>query len=356
MNTHKPSNYSPNILWSIYTHRMLAEGVHYRDILDLKERIDRYGNWSATWAEFASAAEKRGDQALKAGLHRTGAAELTRASLYYFFSQFVDWHNPTVKRNSYKRAAEIFCRASPYLDPPQRRVEIPYRGETLPGYLRLPNQSTRSPLVILLGGLDTTKEEQLVISDLCVQRGLATLSFDGPGQGETYYKMKMTNEFEQALKAVLDFGESLEQIDKNRMGIIGRSMGGYYGPRIAALDGRIKAAVAWGAMFKLDPEILPELTTDGLMYVTGSKDRTELKRYLDTVDLSDVVSRIKCPLMIVHGGLDQITPTDNMTRMKEGVSGPVETLFWEDSVHCAHDRSHLCRPAMADFMMRHLAD
>jgi 2,6-dihydroxypseudooxynicotine hydrolase len=59
----------------------------------------------------------------------------------------------------------------------------------MPGYRRLPAGSQRPPCVILLGGLDTTKEDYQVVNDLCVERGLATLAFDGPGQGETLFRM-----------------------------------------------------------------------------------------------------------------------------------------------------------------------
>lgn len=349
------SPYDPSFLWSTYIHRMLAEGVHYRDLLDLQARIKSYDDWSAAWSEFAQSADDRGDRALQLNFLHTAGAEFSRASLYYFFAQFVNWKNPEVKRTSYERCVLAFNRAAAYLDPPQRRLEIPFSGINMPGYLRLPKDISNPPLVILLGGLDTTKEEQLVISTLCVRRGLATLSFDGPGQGETFYRRKMSAEFERALSAVFDFAESLPEVDRNRIGIIGRSMGGYYGPRIAALDKRVKAAVAWGAMFSLNASSLPELTTDGLLYVTGSQDRSQLRPYLDSVNLADVVSQISCPLMIVHGGLDRITPTENMTLMKEGASGPVETVYWEDSVHCCHDRAHICRPAMADFIKKALA-
>jgi 2,6-dihydroxypseudooxynicotine hydrolase len=209
--------------------------------------------------------------------------------------------------------------------------------------------------VILLGGLDTTKEEQLVISTLCAQRGLATLAFDGPGQGETFYRMKLTAEFDRALAAVLDFLEGRPEIDPGRIGIIGRSLGGHYGPRIAALDRRIKAVVAWGAMYHLkNYATMPKLTQDGFVYVTGSRTLEEARPYFESISLEGLASRITCPLQIVHGGLDRITPTENATRLAAEAKGPVEILLWEDSAHCAHDRSHICRPAMADFMAKHL--
>jgi 2,6-dihydroxypseudooxynicotine hydrolase len=99
---------------------------------------------------------------------------------------------------------------------------------------------------------------------------------------------------------------------------------------------------------------MPELTQAGFMYVTGSKSLDEARPYFESVDLDGIAERITCPLMIIHGGLDLITPTENAYMLRDAAKGPVELLFWEDSIHCAHDRSHLCRPAMADFMKKWL--
>lgn len=131
-------------------------------------------------------------------------------------------------------------------------------------------------------------------------------------------------------------------------------MGGFYAPFIAACDKRIKAAVAWGAMYHLrNYASMPELTQAGFMYVTGTRSLEEARPFFESLDLNGIASRITCPLMIVHGGLDRITPSENAFLMQKAVRGPTELLFWEDSYHCVHDRSQICRPAMADFMARH---
>jgi hypothetical protein len=59
--------------------------------------------------------------------------------------------------------------------------------------------------------------------------------------------------------------------------------------------------------------------------------------------------------MIVNGGQDPITPSENVDLMKAEAGGPTEVLYWADATHCGHDVPHLCRPAMADFMCQHLA-
>ena len=42
------------------------------------------------------------------------------------------------------------------------------------------------------------------------------------------------------------------------------------------------------------------------------------------------------------------------TRLVKEARGKTETLIWDDSFHCCHDRAHIVRPAMADFMARNL--
>jgi 2,6-dihydroxypseudooxynicotine hydrolase len=343
-------------LWQNVMDRFLAEGAVYRELRDLQQRIARYEDWCSAWAEVGRATEERAQRLLESDCTQTAAADLWRSSIYYFFAQFLLWDDAAAKRATYADCARVFRKASNYLDAPQQPIEIPYRDITMLGYLRLPPGIKRPPCVLLLNGLDTTKEEQLVISNLCIQRGLATISFDGPGQGETFYNMKMTPDYVQAVQAALDFAESREEIDTDRLGIIGRSLGSHYAAHAAMLDRRIKAVVAWGSMFNLhNYRSIPPLTLAGFVYVTGSKTLDEARPYLESIDLARVGGRIKCPLMVVNGGRDPITPRENIDMMQSLGDDIVEVLFWEDGSHCAHDRPHICRPAMADFMRRYLA-
>jgi 2,6-dihydroxypseudooxynicotine hydrolase len=344
-----------DFLYQTYTYRFLAEGVAWRDLEDLRARMEAGRDWAPAWTQTAQEAEARADRALDAGCRLTAGTELARASLHHFFAQFLLWDEPVAKRAAYLRCADAFRRAAPLLDPPLERLDIPFRDTALPAYLRRPPGVSRPPCVVLLGGLDTTKEEQLVISTLCVQRGLATLAFDGPGQGETYDRMKLGPDFEQAVAAALDLVERRADVDPARVGIIGRSLGGHYAPRAAALDRRVKAAVAWGAMYDLKNwATMPALTRQGFAHATGAPSVEDARPFFEAVNLEGLAGRITCPLQIVHGGLDRITPAGNATRLAAEAQGPVEMLFWEDSVHCAHDRAHICRPAMADFVARHL--
>ncbi len=337
-------------------HRILADGVHYRDLMDIRAEIPDWASWPEVWSKYAAEAERRGEARLAQRANRTAGEELARAALYYHYGQFLTFDDLKRKRQVHDLKVRAFQRAAELLDPPLQRVEIAFESIKMAGYLRLPRGVERPPCVILMGGLDTTKEDYLTVNNLCIQRGLATLVFDGPGQGETQFEMLWRPDYDQAVTAVLDFVEKCPEIDPSRIGIIGRSMGGFYAPKAAANDARVKAAVAWGAMYHLrNIAEVPAHTLEGFMYVSNSRTVEEARAFFECVNLEGVAERIRCPLLVVHGGLDTITPMDNATRLVKEARGEVETLIWDDSPHCCHDRAHIVRPAMADFMMRRLA-
>jgi 2,6-dihydroxypseudooxynicotine hydrolase len=338
-------------------HRFLADGVHYRDLMDIKAATPNWESWPKVWSQWAAETESRGEKALAGNAKATAAAEFARASVYYHYAQYLLYDNVPEKKRIHAQKIKAMARALPLLDPPMERVEIPFENAKMAAYFRLPKGVKNPPCVILLGGLDTTKEDFLTVNNLCIERGLATLAFDGPGQGETSFQMLWRKDFERSVSAVIDYLEMRPEIDKNRIGIIGRSMGGHYAPKAAALDKRIKAVVAWGAMYHLrNLAEMPEHTRDSLVYVSGTKSVAEALDFFKSINLKGIAEKITQPLLVVHGGLDILTPMDNAVSMIEDAkgSGKVETLMWDDSIHCCHDRSHIVRPAVADFMARNL--
>lgn len=336
-------------------HRFLADGVHYRDLIDIRAAAPDWKSWPETWSKWAAAAEKRGEAALAAKTTLTAATEFARASLYYHYGQYLLFDDLELKKKVHDKKRDAFKRAAPLLEVPMERVEIPFENIKMSGYFRTPPGVKNPPCVILLGGLDTTKEDYLTVADHCLRRGLATLAFDGPGQGETVFEMRWRTDFEKAVVAAIDYVEKRSEIDPSRIGIIGRSMGGFYAPKTAAIDKRIKALVAWGVMYHLQNLAnVPKHTLEGFMFVSNSKTFEDAKKFYDTIDLSKYAPQITCPTLVVHGGLDVITPIDNATSLIKDLKCKVETLIYDDSVHCCHDRAHIVRPALADFMLRNL--
>ncbi len=109
---------------------------------------------------------------------------------------------------------------------------------------------------------------------------MATLVFDGPGQGEAQYDFPIRGDYEVPVKAVLDYVETRERSRYARIGMWGVSLGGYYAPRAAAFDKRIKACIALGGPFDWGAacDTLPELTREAFRVRSHAKTTEEARQ------------------------------------------------------------------------------
>src|SRR5439155_25053551 len=114
----------------------------------------------------------------------SAAAHHTRAAVCYHFGEFLFVIDPGEMRRAHLKAVECRNLALPHLRPPGERVAIPYEGKHLYGNLRKPAAVARAPIVVMCMGLDSAKEEMDDYENRFLARGLATLAFDGPAQGE----------------------------------------------------------------------------------------------------------------------------------------------------------------------------
>jgi 2,6-dihydroxypseudooxynicotine hydrolase len=340
--------------------RMLSDGIPFADIRAAEE-IAAEGSdvdWFDLWMARADFYEDLGSAAVDAGNSLSGGQWLWNASLSAHYAQFMWFHDPGRREAGQRRKVELFDRAAPHLSPPGERVEIPCGDAKIPGYLRLPAAaSSPLPCVVLIGGLESTKEESHLFEDLCLARGMATFAFDGPGQGELYFDVKLGPDFERYTSAVLDRLVERDELDAERFGVLGRSLGGHYAPKAAAGDDRFAACCAWGACFDLsDLDTMPAHTRRGFIYVTGIEDEDRAVEHLRTsIDLAPVADRIRCPTLLLHGAHDVIFGMEQVDKYREGlVNAELEVQVEEDGDHCCHNMGHLVRPRMADWMAAEL--
>ncbi len=117
------------------------------------------------------------------------------------------------------------------------------------GVLRQPPGAGPHPVVIMIPGLDSAKEELRSTEELFLERGLATFSVDGPGQGEAEYDLAIRGDWEVPGAAIIGHLAAEPTLDAGRIGVWGVSLGGYYAPRVASGDERVRACVALAGPF-----------------------------------------------------------------------------------------------------------
>jgi dipeptidyl aminopeptidase/acylaminoacyl peptidase len=210
--------------------------------------------------------------------------------------------------------------------------------------------------VIMAMGLDSAKEEADCYEQSFLARRMATLSFDGPGQGEAEYDFPIRGNYETVVRAVLDHIETRQDLDAARIGLWGVSLGGYYAPRAAAFEPRVKACIALSGPYDFAEawDGLPELTREAFRVRSHCATQADAKRNAATLSLKGVASRITCPMFIVTGKLDRVIPWQDAERLARDVKGPCELLIVEDGSHVANNRGYRWRLQSADWMAERL--
>jgi 2,6-dihydroxypseudooxynicotine hydrolase len=256
------------------------------------------------------------------------------------------------------RAVEIYWEASPLFSPPSLPADVPYDGTTIHAFLRLPRDVERPPCVVLIGGANSNMINMHAVSGYYLERGMATLGFDGPGQGEFYARtgrpLRVAH-FDRALGAVADWLQKDGRVDGSRIGIYGRATGGLLAIHAAASDKRFKAVVAHPGSFNFanffDQVFLPTLVSHRLEMCSflGAKTLDEGSRLVrEELTLEAVADRVDFPILSVCSADDETMPTSESHILKERVKGPVEMVTFPGKGHGGPSRLSL--PLEADWL------
>ena len=171
--------------------------------------------------------------------------------------------------------------------------------------------------MLLLPGLDSTKEEFFHWENVFLARGMATLSLDGPGQGETGYHTVIHPDYEVGPTAMLDHLAGRGDLDLQRVGVVGVSLGGYYAPRTAAFEPRIKAVCAIGGPYDFGEFFAerPAISRETFLHHSGTDTLEAAQAVASRLSLAGVAERIAQPFLVIFGKLDRLVPYQQAERV-----------------------------------------
>jgi len=204
-------------------------------------------SWEIELTELAKRVEKRGKDVLERKHFISAREQYLRAYAYYraVLGTMVP-NDPNFKINL-KKAISCFQKAAELFDPPIEPIRIPFEGKILPGYfIKAENDGKKHKTLIMIGGGETFAEDQYYfIAPAALKRGYNFLTVDLPGQGGLPLEgLYFRHDTEIPLKSVIDYALSRKEVDSEKLAVYGISGGGYYVPRAAAFEKRIKACIA----------------------------------------------------------------------------------------------------------------
>jgi dienelactone hydrolase len=366
-----PGNYR----WSYNTLLAFASGGQLGDVdlvlNRLKGKLGDEEAWIREWRWLGERLEARAAVNLREGGRQSASDNLYLACLYHTIGEHFIPPNDPRRMASYRHVLATFDQARGLARWPIERVEVPYEGSVLPSYF-MPSITGegRRPAVIFLCGLDTTKElSYLRIRDQLALRGMHCLAVDTPGIGEALkvHHLPTRPDYEVPVGAAIDYLQSRADVDPNRIGIIGSSLGGYYVARAAAFEPRLRAAVAWGVIYDYQEVWRRRLTIGGaigapkfqLMFVTGTDNMDDAVARIADFKVAPIGARVKCPFLIAHGAEDQQVPAGDAEKMFAAIGASDKELKIFDgenggAAHCQFDNQPPALQYIADWLVRKL--
>jgi pimeloyl-ACP methyl ester carboxylesterase len=373
--------FEDNYVWNMAVNLALGMGASIGDIDDASRSLkplaksrdhaaaekffDAWSGLGAKLKRLAADDEKRG-RLLSAG------AKYRRAFISFIQAERMQRPDFAPRQEAFREALDCFSRFLKNTRQNCRRVEVPYQHTTLPAlFIGAQNAKGDAPCMVHFDGLDVTKEiiYLLGIPGALAERGISTLVVDNPGVGESLRLKGLHNssEAEVPAGAAVDFLQSMSGIDRDRIGIMALSLGGYHAPRAAAFEPRFKCCVAWGAnydwgetqrrRYEAKEQRLPvPHYWDHVAWVFGKSSIEDVIEVSGKLSLKGILHRIKCPILVVHGENDrQITLAQAQQLVAECTSSPkaelhVQTLADGGAEHCGVDNVAPTREVICDWI------
>lgn len=312
------------------------------DFIGIRSRIRKYNDIAREYTRAAVRREKLARQ-FEADGHPIAAREsYFIAALLYGSAQWpiFEVSRENLALNDKKAAA--YAKYIELADHEIRKVEVPFEGKSLPGYLHLPLKrgSGKLPAVWAIGGMDSIKEVGAALyGDKLLERGIAVLALEGPGQGECCVREihPTATNWMQAGPLVLSWLRSQPEIDPDRIALSGVSMGSFWGTQVASVDDRLKGVVLRSVCHEPGMNTIFNVASPSFklrfMYMTGYKDEAEFDKFAQTLSLKGVGEKVKVPYLVMAGEDDQLSPIQYTYDLFETISAPKQLLVYEGAEH-----------------------
>src|SRR5512132_3520680 len=257
--------------------------------------------WGSEWGKLGARHEANAEELAKLGKKEAEEAYY-QAYEYYRIGRYPVPSSPA-KINCYQGALRSFLKAAPYLDPPLERIEIPFEGKKVVGYLQIPRGVNRPPVVMHWGGVDGWKEDRRSNSEVLHKEELATFTIDMPGAGENPC-----------------------------LGQDPRAERTFWAAKLAHTEPtRLRGAVNWGAgVHRTFQEewLRPALTLTASQYLMGPASLLDARSYIFGVKTLEEVLAIAPSLSLVTQGLiDQPCAPLLCINGKEDDQHPISDLY-----------------------------
>lgn len=312
------------------------------DFAGIRERVKKMADIGPAFATVARRREAKAKAAQAEGRLVTARDNYFMAAIHWAAAQWPYDQNdePNIALNEKKR--ECYAEYAALADHRVEAVWIPFRGKAIPAWFHLPPgyQGGRVPVVISIPGMDSFKEAMVALyGDRWLNRGIAVLAIDGPGQYEApmlglYFS---TDAWAETGPAVVDWLAARPEIDAARIGVTGTSFGSFFGTVLTAHEPRVRACAVMSVCHEpgchtIFQEASPTFKKR-FMYMSGIVDEDEFDKFRATITWEGHADKIRVPYLCVAGEAEELSPLEHSERLVAALNGPKQMVVYQESRH-----------------------
>ena len=312
------------------------------DFAGIRERVKKMADIGPAFAAVARRREAKANAAAQADRKITARDNFFMAAVHWGAAQWpYDENDETnIAYNNKKR--ECYAKYAALSDHHVEAVWVPFKDKAIPGWLHLPPGYTggRLPVVISVPGMDSYKEIQVALyGDRFLNRGMAVLAIDGPGQYEApmiglYFSME---NWMAAGPVLVDWIAERSELDATRIGVSGTSFGSLFGTVLTANEPRIRACAVMSVCHEpgchtIFQEASPTFKKR-FMYMSGITDEDEFDEFRKTITWEGHAEKIRAPYLCVAGEAEELSPLEHSEDLMAALKGPKQMVVYQESRH-----------------------
>jgi len=312
------------------------------DFAGIRERVKKMADIGPAFEAVARRREAKAKAAEQDGRTVTARDNYFMAAIHWGAAQWPYDQNNQANVDYHLKKRECFAKYASLADHKVEAAWIPFKDTALPAWLHLPPgyQGGRIPVVIAVPGMDSFKEMQVALyGDRYLNRGMAVLSIDGPGQYEApmigvYFSME---NWIAVGKSIVDWLIARPEIDADRIGCSGTSFGTFFGTILTANEPRVKAFAATSVCHEpgfhsIFQEASPTFKKR-FMYMSGITDEAAFDQMRKGMTWEGHADKIRVPYLCMTGECDELSPLQYSEALVKALKGPKQLVVYQESRH-----------------------
>jgi dienelactone hydrolase len=312
------------------------------DFAGIRERVKKMADIGPAFAAVARRREAKAAAARAADHPVTARDNYFMAAIHWAAAQWPYDQNDEANIALNQKKRECYAAYAALADHRVEPVWIPFRDKAIPAWFHLPPgyQGGRLPVVISIPGMDSFKEAMVALyGDRWLNRGIAVLAIDGPGQYEApmlglYFS---TEAWVETGPAVVSWLAARPEIDAGRIGVTGTSFGSFFGTILTAHEPRVRACAVMSVCHEpgchtIFQEASPTFKKR-FMYMSGIADEDEFDTFRNTITWEGHADKIRASYLCVAGEAEELSPLEHSERLVAALNGPKQMVVYQESRH-----------------------